>query len=205
MIRRLVPIGYPQRRKILLYVKPNLLFYEKNTNFAVMDHLTTDQFNSLYRESYEQLFYHAYGFTEDAEVCRDILSDVFERLWTNRRRIAPDTARSYLYQCVRNECIDHVRRQQLSLKYQAFIKESAEVDSIATPNEINERLALVKATIEEMPQKTRQVLEECYFNNKKYKEVADSLDVSTNTVKKHIVKALALLRERCRPKPPPSE
>ena len=52
--------------------------------------------------------------------------------------------------------------------------------------------------METLPPKTRHVLEECYFNNKKYKEVADSLEVSTNAVKKHIVKALGLLRERCR-------
>ncbi len=166
-----------------------------------MKHLTTDLFNSLYRESYEQLFYHAYGFTEDAEACRDILSDVFERLWTNRKRIAPDTARSYLYQCVRNECIDFVRKQQLSRQYESYIKESANADVAVAPEEIDERLTLVKSTIEEMPPKTRQVLEECYFNNKKYKEVADNLDVSVNAVKKHIVKALALLRERCRPSP----
>lgn len=43
-----------------------------------MSHLTTDLFNSLYRKHYEQLFYYAYGFTDDAEVCRDILADVFE-------------------------------------------------------------------------------------------------------------------------------
>lgn len=45
-----------------------------------MSHLTTDLFNSLYRKHYEQLFYYAYGFTDDAEVCRDILADVFESL-----------------------------------------------------------------------------------------------------------------------------
>ena len=33
-----------------------------------MSHLTTDLFNSLYRKHYEQLFYYAYGFTDDAEV-----------------------------------------------------------------------------------------------------------------------------------------
>ena len=42
-----------------------------------MSHLTTDLFNSLYRKHYEQLFYYAYGFTDDVEVCRDILADVF--------------------------------------------------------------------------------------------------------------------------------
>lgn len=50
-----------------------------------MSHLTTDLFNSLYRKHYEQLFYYAYGFTDDAEVCRDILADVFESLWTHRK------------------------------------------------------------------------------------------------------------------------
>ena len=170
------------------------------TNFAPMNHLTTDLFNSLYRKYYEQRFYYAYGFTEDAEVCRDILSDVFERLWTNRKRISTDTAHSYLYQCVRNECIDHVRRQQLDRQYESFVKDAAATDATMEPDEIEERLQVVKATIEELPPKTRLVLEECYFNNKKYREVAESLEVSTNAIKKHIVKALGLLRERCRGK-----
>ena len=60
-----------------------------------MSHLTTDLFNSLYRKHYEQLFYYAYGFTDDAEVCRDILADVFESLWTHRKKITQETAHSY--------------------------------------------------------------------------------------------------------------
>lgn len=163
-----------------------------------MNRLTTDLFNSLYRKYYEQLFYYAYGFTEDAEVCRDILSDVFERLWANRRRIAPDTAHSYLYQSVRNECIDHVRRQQLNRQYESWVKDSAKTDESMEPDAIEERMEQVNATIEQLPPKTRHVLEECYFNNKKYQEVAEALEVSTSAVKKHIVKALAMLRERCR-------
>ena len=163
-----------------------------------MNHLTIDLFNSLYRKYYEQLFYYAYGFTEDAEVCRDILSDVFSRLWESRKRISVDTAHSYLYQCVRNECIDHVRRRQLSRQYESFFIASAETDETTEPDIIEERLEVVQQTMETLPPKTRHVLEECYFNNKKYEEVADSLEVSTNAVKKHIVKALGLLRERCR-------
>ena len=36
---------------------------------------------------------------------------------------------------------------------------------------------------------------ESYFNQKKYSEVAQMLNISTNTVKKHIMKALSSLRE----------
>lgn len=161
-----------------------------------MESLTTEQFDNLYRTYYKPLFYQAYGFVEDAELCRDILSDVFERLWTNRSRIAPDTAAGYLYQCVRNESIDQVRRKNLSRQYQDFVKASAST-SAATIEEEDERLVAIRHTINEMPEKTQQVLEQCYFNNKKYREVAEMMDISTSTVKKHIVKALALLRDKC--------
>ena len=49
--------------------------------------------------------------------------------------------------------------------------------------------------INTLPPKTKKVLEECYFNQKKYSEVAQMLNISTNTVKKHIMKALSSLRE----------
>jgi RNA polymerase sigma-70 factor (ECF subfamily) len=42
---------------------------------------------------------------------------------------------------------------------------------------------------------TQLILQECYVNRKKYKEVAEELEISTNTVKKHIVKALKTIRE----------
>lgn len=161
-----------------------------------MKHITTEQFNSLYRESYKQLFCYAYGFTDDSEVCRDILADVFERLWNNRKHISPDTARSYLYQCVRNESIDHVRRQHISQQYVAYVRCSAEADEAIGPEEIDERIEAMRTTIGDMPERTRYVLEQCYFENKKYKEVAEQLDISTSAIKKHIMKALGMLRDR---------
>lgn len=46
-----------------------------------------------------------------------------------------------------------------------------------------------------LPDTTRHVLEECYLNHKKYREVADEMNVCQETVKRHIIKALKLLRE----------
>lgn len=45
-----------------------------------------------------------------------------------------------------------------------------------------------------LPPLTRRIIEECYFHKKKYKEVAEEMDISPDTVKKHISKALKLLR-----------
>lgn len=42
---------------------------------------------------------------------------------------------------------------------------------------------------------TRHILEACYFQDKRYADVAEELDISTSTVKKHIVQALKVLRK----------
>lgn len=159
-----------------------------------MESLTTQQFDRLYRTYYKPLFHYAYGFVDDAEGCRDILADVFERLWNRRKQITADTASSYLYQCVRNECIDRVRRMKLERQYEDYALAAA--GRTTTIEEEDERLKAIRDTIKAMPEKTQQVLEACYFEDKKYREVAEQMDISTSTVKKHIVRALATLRER---------
>ena len=49
--------------------------------------------------------------------------------------------------------------------------------------------------VEELTDPTKTILKECYYENKKYQEVADEFGISTNGVKKHIMKALRLIRE----------
>ena len=43
---------------------------------------------------------------------------------------------------------------------------------------------------------TSTILRLCYFEHLTYQQAADRLGISPNTVKKHISKALAILRER---------
>jgi DNA-directed RNA polymerase specialized sigma subunit len=39
------------------------------------------------------------------------------------------------------------------------------------------------------------LIKECYYENKKYQEVAENFGISISGVKKHIMKALKMLRE----------
>ena len=45
-----------------------------------------------------------------------------------------------------------------------------------------------------LPDTTRHVLEECYLNHKKYREVADEMNVCQETVKRHIIKGLETVK-----------
>lgn len=157
--------------------------------------ITMDEFDRIYDKYYPQLFYYAYGFVEDSEICRDIVSDVFGQAWENVERLENATVGSFLYSCVRNKCIDYLRHDQAARQYAEYLQEVVEDEEGLTPEEYEERMNNVKQIISELPPRTRFVLEQCYFN-KKYREVAEILDVTSSAVKKHIMKALAILRER---------
>jgi len=42
---------------------------------------------------------------------------------------------------------------------------------------------------------TSDILRACYVEEKKYKQVAEEMGISVSTVKKHIIKALKIVRE----------
>lgn len=61
-------------------------------------------------------------------------------------------------------------------------------------DEEDERIAVIQQVMEEMPPRTKFVIEQCYFENKKYDEVAEILGLSRDGIRKNIMKGLALLR-----------
>ena len=75
------------------------------------------EFESLFKSNYTRLYYYALTFVDDAEVCKDIVSDVFETLWHDYDSVRPDGRMAYLYACVKNRCVDHLRRRSVKQRY----------------------------------------------------------------------------------------
>ena len=69
-------------------------------------------------------------------------------------------------------------------------------DEIEEEDDTEERLSAIRSALDDLSPRTRLVLQECYMQKKKYKEVAEELDISINAVKQHIVKALQSIRKK---------
>lgn len=154
-----------------------------------------DGFEQLYKDNYARLYYYAFQFISDAEICKDIINDVFENAWNQFDSLRQEPLSSYLYTSVRHKCIDHLRHSLVEAQYADFyrtiIHEEADIDF----SEREERIARIEKVIEELTDPTKTILKECYYENKKYREVAEEFGISTNGVKKHIMKALKRIRE----------
>lgn len=152
-------------------------------------------FEHLYKANYARLYYYAFQFISDAETCKDIVNDVFEKTWNLYESLQQETITAYLYANVRNKCIDYLRHSLVKEQYADFYKAVTQEEADNDFSEREERIARIEKVIEELTDPTKTILKECYYENKKYQEVADEFGISTNGVKKHIMKALRLIRE----------
>ncbi len=165
-----------------------------------MDHPNIDStidFDALFRTYYEPLFYFALQYVPDEDECRDIVAGVFEQLWRNLSTVRPDTVRALLYTQVRNRCIDLLRHEKQKLQYAEFVaRHSQQYIDAHEYDRQEERERIVAEVLDSIGEPTHSILIACYVEEKKYKEVAEMMNISISTVKKHIVKALRIIREK---------
>lgn len=153
------------------------------------------EFEKLFTGNYTRLYHYAFQFINDMEVCKDIVGDAFEYVWDHYETLSKGNVLAVLYNQVRNKSIDYYRHTRVESRYALLYSQLSPLPEENNLTEENERLERISKIIEQLSPQTRHILEECYFNRKKYAEVAEALDISTNAVKKHIMKALRLLRE----------
>lgn len=152
-------------------------------------------FETFFKTHFERFYYYALHLLSDEEGSRDVVFDALEYVWHNFSDRDADQWFTYTVSYIRNKCIDQIRHQAVHQKYAEFYIHAVERTEEQTCEEEEMRLAAIRRVMESLPPRTRLVLQECYIHKKKYREVADELEISTSAVKKHIVKALKLLRE----------
>ena len=154
-------------------------------------------FDALFRTYYEPLYYFALQYVPDEDDCRDIVAGVFEQLWRNVSDIRPDTVRALLYTHVRNRCIDLLRHEKQKQQYADFVAHHSQhyIEAHEYDHQ-EERERIVAEVLDSIGEPTLSILLACYVEGKKYKEVAEMMEISVSTVKKHIVKASRIIREK---------
>ena len=150
-------------------------------------------FEKVFKENYSRLCQYAYIYLNDKEGCEDVVSEAFGYLWERYASMKEEDMLPILVQQVKHRCINNLRHNKVVEKYETFMSETTEIWEELEDD--NEKINRIGKVMDSMPLQTRRVLEECYFNGKKYSEVGDLLSISPNTVKKHIVRALNLLRK----------
>lgn len=153
--------------------------------------------NSLHARYFHQMCLFAHKTVNDNQTIENIVSDCFIKLWENRKKIEIKTSlKSYLYQVLRNQIIDHYRSKQENLELMQ------ELPNIASEAEFNEqeRYAKLYKAVSKLPEQRKIILELAVFESLTYQQIADKLNISKNTVKTQIARAYRFLKESLEPR-----
>lgn len=157
--------------------------------------LSKEKFETVYKTYYSRLFYYCFQFISDEDIAKDIVNDVFEKIWAQRNELKEETLGIYLYRLVRNKCIDFLRHKKIEQQYSELYELIAcEYNDDSDLYEY--RISKIERIISDLKEPTKSIFTKCYFQDKKYAEVADEYHISKNAVKKHIMKVLRLIREQ---------
>jgi RNA polymerase sigma-70 factor (ECF subfamily) len=155
-------------------------------------------FEMVFRNFYQSLCRYAYSFLSDKDEAEEIVQSTFIQVWEKRSSIEIQTSlRSYLYRMVRNACLNvikHEKVKQIHVSHEMKVveKERALVDEVVHSNELELKIS---EAMKLLPEQCRLVFQLSRFEDLKYAEIADQLQISVKTVENQIGKALKIMRE----------
>lgn len=151
----------------------------------------------FFKEYAELLYFRALGFVHDQLVAQDIIQEVFIKFWEKRSQLEISySVSAYLNQSVVNACKNHLEYVSVRQRYANKYRQDFDEEEIEYDTEELERLRMrLHPFIDSLPDKCREIFILACVEGLKYREVAERLGVSVNTVKTQVKVAYQRLRD----------
>ena len=152
------------------------------------------QFNQLFNTYYQPLCFFCNGYIKDLDLARSLVQQVFVDLWLKQNKVRiKQNIKSYLYASVRNKSIDYLRHQKQFIHLTEKDKDIREVPFHDLIQQA-ETLEQINQSINQLPEKCKEIFLLCRFDGLKYKQIAHKLNISVKTVEMQMGIALKKLR-----------
>ena len=151
-------------------------------------------FANLVRGNQAMVFSIAYHFLKDRSLAEELAQEVFLLLHQNLSSIkSPAHLIFWLRKVTSNRCIDVTRR--LKARPQVYLEDVAEPSVEAESSDPMLSKSLHRL-VDALPENAKMVVILRYQEDLEPTEIADLLDMPLNTVKSHLRRSLATLREK---------
>lgn len=154
-------------------------------------------FAQLYEKYKDQVYYISFKFFKSQSVAEDVLQEVFLKIWIHKEKLsAIDNFSAYLTVILRNHIYNRFRKLA---NEEVFIRK-ASVANVEHHNYtldnvlLNESRNLLAKAIEKLPAQQKKAFELSRIEGKKHEEIARLMNISKETVKKHVMEASRTLK-----------
>jgi RNA polymerase sigma-70 factor (family 1) len=158
-------------------------------------------FRELYDHYYNRIYSIAYKLTKTESVAEDVVQEIFIKLWVHKETLSGvDNFNAYLNTLIRNHVFNCMRRLATE---EVFLHKMIDEGSVVSDDvhdalvykELRKRLSDV---ISRLSPQQKRAYHLSRIEGLKHEEIASQMNISRETVKKHIGEALRLIKSQLR-------
>jgi len=156
-----------------------------------------DAYGELYTRYHQPLYRSLRKYLRSDELSEDITQNVFVKFWEQREEpsVINDPS-AWLFTMAKRQAFNFLKRATIEQVALGIILDNYPVRS-ETEQEViaKDYLAFLERTLDQLPAITRDVFRLCRQQHKSYEEAAAILEISRSTVKKHMIRAMSVLKD----------
>jgi RNA polymerase sigma-70 factor (ECF subfamily) len=162
-------------------------------------------FERLFKTHYKNLCLFAEFYVREKAMAEEIVGNFFLKFWEKRKHIdIKESAKSYFYKSIYNQSMKYLEHLKVMKKYEDYARMMLENKELLSPSTENYPLANliskeivhdIENAIDRLPEKCREIFCLCRFEDMTYEEISARLNISVNTVRTQMSRALVKLRE----------
>jgi RNA polymerase sigma factor (sigma-70 family) len=156
-----------------------------------------DRLGLLFERYKRPLYGFFYGMNKDAELCEDLVQNVFFRILKYRYLFRGEgDFRTWMFHIARNVNHDNFRKNKVQMKdsLEQWQERLGVEDNRATEFQKDEELQLLSMAMDRLPEEKREILLLSKYQDKKYKEIGEIIGCSEGAVKVKVFRALQELK-----------
>ena len=155
-------------------------------------------FETLYFRYFTPLSCYAYKKLQDEFIVEELVQDVFVDIWKKREELDTDgEVAGLLYAMLRNKALHELRARMIQSKHIdafAFLHKDDVADKLMDGLYARQMEEKMQEAVNKLSPQCKNAFTLSRYEHLSYKEIAERMSISINTVEKHIGKALHLLR-----------
>lgn len=147
--------------------------------------MTRKEYNIAVKEYSGRLYGYALKYLKSTEDANDIVQDVFEKLWKNRKKVEVEKAKSWLFTCAHNALINMMKKNS-RITYQSNTESNRVTEPHSHDFEVKE---VVEKSLALLPPVQKSIILLRDLEGYNYKEIGEILKLSEAQVKVYLFRA----------------